>query len=239
MMMLHRTNRAPKKGGIVVLLVVSLILLACLLTRGPDHRLELFAAIRANDAAKVESLLASGANPNEQEQSRPPRNPIEAYYFVFEPHAPDWMQPTPLLAALYSQRAFDSDRNAYLNPNPAIVRALLEYGARPENQTSREPAPIRYAIDSGNTDVVDMLVRRGASVNPMNSVGDRVLVMASKRGLLGMIQYLIVHGADVNAHDAFGRTPLYYSRRPSVTLPRSRRRTLPQAIKLLMDAGAQ
>ena len=54
-----------------------------------------------------------------------------------------------------------------------------------------------------------MLIRLGADVSAVNNSGQTALHGAASMWEDGVIEVLVSHGADVNAEDQRGRTPLY------------------------------
>src|SRR5581483_2627586 len=139
-----------------------------------------------------------------------------------------------------------------------IVRLLLDTGANPNPTTvpAAESSPLLEALTGGDEAVVKLLIQRGADAK---ATADQGLVMAAfsrcAQGLdllaerindknaytaaLGQIAYLgdtkavrlmLDHGADVNAFDPTGRTPLMYAA-VSDLLP-------VDTVKLLVERGA-
>lgn len=170
----------------------------------------LFRAIRKNDTAKVVALLDSGVNPNVQEPrlfrsfENFPHNLLNAgtrYYYVT----------TPLSASL-CHLEFPGTAGEYLifnpRPNPSIIRALLDHGAIANPTGLAAAAPIRYAVFSGNVEVVDLLVKHGASVNRQDVM--KLLLMDDALGRTEMMKYLLLHGTDINAQDIEGQTTLFF-----------------------------
>jgi ankyrin repeat protein len=107
------------------------------------------------------------------------------------------------------------------------TRILLDKGANP-NATSRTGAtPLMGARSS---DVVALLVTRGADVTARSKRGESALADAAGRGDLEAAKLLLGHGADVNATDYRGYTPLMHAAQYD--------RDSPELIRLLIDHGA-
>ena len=89
----------------------------------------------------------------------------------------------------------------------AIVRVLLNTGrfdARDEDFFS--------ALEDGDTDIVQMLLETNQiDLSSKNEEGWTPLTVAAKYGYEGLVQQLLLHGADVNFKDHFGITPLFRS----------------------------
>ncbi|MCK4292302.1 MAG: ankyrin repeat domain-containing protein, partial [Planctomycetes bacterium] len=117
------------------------------------------------------------------------------------------------------------------------VELLIDKGAD-INASDRVPgiAPLAWAVRQGHTEIVELLITKGADVNVHNTAGVTPLDMAEKRGdtqiveilqkhgakkgsssLLGavisgdieQVKLLISQGADIDAKDEDGRTPLH------------------------------
>jgi ankyrin repeat protein len=133
-----------------------------------------------------------------------------------------------------------------------VVKTLLEYGADVNAKTTFGVTPLHVAAYYGEAEIVEMLIKRGADVNARTSIdrdaftplhycssspwnGDPLFRGVDLR-LIGTedfvharyecITLLAKHGADVNAIDAYGRTPLHHAV-PSV-----------EVIKVLLRCGA-
>lgn len=104
-----------------------------------------------------------------------------------------------------------------------VIDLLLEFGAKLDNL---EPpgigcgyAPIHYCVKRRNAKRIKWLHSRGANVDLRNDSGMSPLVMACRSGCLPVVIALLQCGADINASDAFGRTPLshcVHARQPNL-----------------------
>lgn len=93
--------------------------------------------------------------------------------------------------------------------NPVIARALLARGAN-VNQPPGAWIGLCCTGNSGhkeNLALAQAMLRCGAEVSARYK-GRSALHCAARAGFAGIVEALIEHGADVNAMDARGRTPL-------------------------------
>jgi ankyrin repeat protein len=112
-----------------------------------------------------------------------------------------------------------------------VVKTLLEYGADVNAKTTFGVTPLHVAAYYGEVEIVKMLIKRGADINARTSIDRGACTplhytvkeedplfggYGSWNGLVEeparreCITLLAKHGADVNARDAFGNTPLHY-----------------------------
>ncbi|ANB59930.1 ankyrin repeat domain-containing protein [Anoxybacteroides amylolyticum] len=68
--------------------------------------------------------------------------------------------------------------------------------------------PLHYAIDSGDIELVRLLVQHGADVNATNEAGTTPLMKAAQFGQTEIVKFLYAHGADINRTDDQGETAL-------------------------------
>jgi ankyrin repeat protein len=82
-----------------------------------------------------------------------------------------------------------------------------ERGSRPARAGMM--TPLHYAAREGHTAVAALLVGAGARVDQPEANGVRPLLLAIMNDHADTARFLIEHGADVNADDWYGRTPLW------------------------------
>ncbi|XP_055970032.1 ankyrin repeat and SOCS box protein 3 isoform X1 [Sorex fumeus] len=91
-----------------------------------------------------------------------------------------------------------------------IVQMLLEAGADPNVTTSEETTPLFLAVESGQIDVLKLLLRGGAKVNGSHSMcGWNALHQATFQENTDMVKLLLKKGANMECQDDFGITPLF------------------------------
>src|SRR5207244_3694025 len=106
--------------------------------------------------------------------------------------------------------------------NVQAVKALVDGGADPLIPTEHGTSPLMLAAGAG-TDVsrsrspaeravaiqtVRFLVEHGADVHAAGQFGWTALHAAAYQGLNDVIEYLVSKGANLDAKDGFGQTPL-------------------------------
>jgi ankyrin repeat protein len=142
--------------------------------------------------------------------------------------------------------------------NSATVKFLLDHGANPNPNLhpTAESSPLIEAANAGDPASMELLLARGADVKQAGEMALEISysvhcarcasLMAAKElskqdytaalitiavlGDVSAIRFMLDHGADVNAVDPLGRTPLMYAA-ASDLLPLD-------AVKLLIERGA-
>ena len=106
---------------------------------------------------------------------------------------------TPLMAAAYYGR-------------PAMARILIDKKADVNAVDQMQKTAMVYAAGTGQTDIVIMLLKTGATsgitVNTVYPNGLTALMWAGASGHLATVQALLDQGADVNMVDNRGKTAL-------------------------------
>ena len=186
---------------------------------GADRRLPL-----------VEALLARGADPN----ARITASAMLMSYIgyprkgAFEPFAcgtGDLRGATPLWVAAFdmngASRTFGVGESR-TSSNAAILRALLAAGADQHLTTDDGTTPFMAAAGLGRStytprqprgvrspsaeEAVRVLLEAGAEIDAVNEADFTALHGAAFRGLNEVVEYLVAHGADIDARDFRGRT---------------------------------
>ncbi|WP_319803449.1 ankyrin repeat domain-containing protein [Wolbachia endosymbiont (group B) of Aporia crataegi] len=68
---------------------------------------------------------------------------------------------------------------------------------------------LHYAAKNNNSDLVDLLLTKGADINAKDNSGNTPLHLATLNGKLQVVKKLLEKGADINAKDNSGNTPLH------------------------------
>lgn len=113
--------------------------------------------------------------------------------------------------------------------NVAIVKAMLDLGVDVNVANDNGWTPLHHA---SKTIMVDMMVEAGAEMEARDLNGQTPLSISSGNSSHEAVRALISHGADVNAQDAWGCTPLYWAAVPALN------RRAAEAVDLLLKSGA-
>jgi ankyrin repeat protein len=180
----------------------------------------------------VNALLSHGADPNPRATTSAMHMSYIGYpkKGAFEPFAcgtGDLLGATPLWVAanaasgnqLQLMEGFSVSLTAGYGP---VIRALLAAGADLRLTTADGTTPLMSAAGLGGAtftpgqkrgyravgseEAVKVLVEAGADVNVVNEADFTALHGAAMRGLNEVVQYLVDHGAHLNARDFRGRT---------------------------------
>jgi ankyrin repeat protein len=223
--------------------------------RGPEGSTPFMYAVLYTGADTLTELLKLGADPNKRNDANATALMWAARDFaktkVLVEHGADVNAKsddlrTPLMIA------------ARRNGAAAIVQYLLDHKANPNPNATpvTQSSPLLEALTSGDASIVEMLMRRGADAGATGEMGinmagtlncskcfdlivpkikDKQVFTAGLQFIavyadLKSVRMMLDHGADVNAYDPLGRTPLMYAViSDALSL---------DVVKLLVDRGA-
>lgn len=167
---------------------------------------ELNDAVRANDSAAVEALLAGGASVAEFDpmMGMPLHVAVSQgsteIAWVLIDHGADLESASELQGARPLHLAADFG-------DLAMLTLLLDSGADTESRDDDDRTPLYRAAAAGHAEAVGLLLDRGAKIEAREGVGGRTALMrAALHGRTDVVRLLVTHGADINAADAMGRT---------------------------------
>ena len=91
--------------------------------------------------------------------------------------------------------------------------------------------PLMYAAHAGNTEVVRLLIEKGAEINARNNVNGVALMPAAQMGNPATVKLLLEKGADAHLRNDYGYTALMYAA--------SAERNDLELIRVLLARGAE
>lgn len=93
------------------------------------------------------------------------------------------------------------------------VTFLIEHGADVDPQDNYEETALHHAVysDCESLKILSCLILKGLDVNACESDGRSPLMIASVRGKVNSVAFLLEHGANVNLQNKNGETALYYA----------------------------
>jgi uncharacterized protein len=170
----------------------------------------------------IKALLEKGADPNMRTDTVPVHGLMQ-----FDASWVNFDGQTPFVRAA-------------LSGDIEVMRLLLEGGADPKIATTHGTTSLMAAAginwipgqtyshsEADYVEAVKLCVERGVDVNASNSLGFTAMHGAANRGWESVIQILADHGANLDAKDQVGRTPMTFAEgiflavRPPVAKPKA------------------
>jgi ankyrin len=162
------------------------------------------------DMAKVQELLASGANLDTVDE--------EGYTSL---HYASVIGHVDIVRLLIAKGANPDTTNihgvtplhhASFSGNTVIAQLLIEKGADVNvADLWIDNTPLHAASEKGHVDMARLLIEKGADVNAVNSARKTPLINASEKGHVDIVRLLIAKGADPGAANEYGITPLHWA----------------------------
>lgn len=76
-----------------------------------------------------------------------------------------------------------------------MVSLLLSFGATVNQRCSQGWTALHEAVSRNNTEICELLIKAGASINPSNTYSITPLIAAAQRGQMRALCYLIGKGS--------------------------------------------
>ena len=187
---------------------------ACTVFKRSQLNLHLAEAVDKSDEARVQALLATGADPNARNRR---------FYLSFE----DTIRLTCHVGRPYHQQP-TIQMSAASSGNERILRDLLKAGGNVLEDEYERPA-LNFAVEASQHRNVELLIQYGADVN---GVGQPITPLIAASGPICNLEdchALLGYGADPNGRNREGETPLMYATLRGNT----------QIIRTLLQAGAK
>jgi ankyrin repeat protein len=157
-----------------------------------DSYVDFFRAVNVDNARTVTELLERGFDPNTKSESGQ-----VALFLAMRDDAPK------VAAALLASPALDIDATNAMGETPLMMAALkgrldwskklIERGAKVQKPGW---APVHYAATGPNTELLAMLLDRGAEINALAPNRNTPLMMAARYGPEDSVKLLLRRGAD-------------------------------------------
>lgn len=179
--------------------ILYLVIAAWLVVARADDNADFFKAVEIDAPQMVEGLLARGFDPN----TRDGAGQVGLYLALK-------FGSTRVTEVLLSHRATQIDQANAVGETPLMMAALrgdvatatqlLARGAR-LNRDPGEWTPLHYAAAGPSTELVTLLLDRGAALEARSPNGTTPLMMAARYGAIDSADRLKAGGADLRARN--------------------------------------
>jgi len=172
----------------------------------PGGETALMTTARTGKVDAVNLLLDRGANVNAKDTERAQ---TALMWAVIENH-PDTVK---LLldrgADIKAQTAVTITKGEYVPARPAAASGTGIIRQRALPTPNGGMTPLLFAVRDGNTDMVRLLLERGADINQSSGNHTTPLIIALLNGQVGLATELLERGANPNLADDYHRAPLF------------------------------
>ena len=172
----------------------------------------LWAAINTQDATSLRIAIDQGADPNLANSEG--RVPLYRALVLQNQLVTDTLLGMGANANANDHRGDPLIITAMSVGSGPATMALIKAGANPNARDTTGKSVLSYAVYLKRPEIMAALIAKGADVNAPSEAGDGgnpapPLFMAIKAGDLAVVQQLIAAGANVDALDGKGSTPLH------------------------------
>ncbi len=201
-----------KRMMLGMIFLTGLLIGSCWADEASDQTM--LKAVRDDDKAKVEALLAQGADINGKDKDGDTSLRTAATYVRKE-----------IAEMLISKGADVNVRtnngntplsSVALSGSPdalAIAELLISKGADVNAKDKYGNSPLKDAAYSGNAKMAELLILHGANINAKGLIGETAMHEATRTDYYhqATAELLIAKGADINIQDDKGNTPLHHA----------------------------
>lgn len=187
----------------------------------------------ARDGEKAQLLIEHGADVNAQ--SKQGRTPLMVA---------SMRRGGASIVALMLAKGADVNKQGGRRGDTEIMRLLIAKGANPKAVLRTGGTAMGMTTAGGQPEPVRLLIQKGVDVNSANTIGAppqrhgptnrgkvSALHDAAAFGTVEMVRDLIKAGANVNARDGRGLTPLFFALATEYASP--------EMVRVLLDAGSE
>lgn len=197
--------------GIVLILVLSFGGWVYKAKTQRDLNRQLIAVVLDGDAEAAQSLLKRGADPNIRNVPEQPLSLLRLIRHAFHKDSKTAQDHMDSESRTMLEMALDIDgEHDPENENVALVKVLLDAGARTEDSSFCHQTPLMWAISYDRLQTVQTLLDHGADLLAKDDRAQLPIYFLNDRGTdeLKIAELLVKRGSDVNAVDYKGTTPL-------------------------------